>query len=629
MIFKKENVLISLVLVSLVFTGAVKYFDKIPTMNDGLLTSSSQAIVELTDKERGYVKGELLLKFKNGVSSEKQRATMSRWGMNSVRELPNIGVKVINVPAGAEKSLRLALSKNPNIEFVELNGVLSALYVPNDTEYPVWHHATMHSEAAWDISRSSDATIAILDSGVEATHPDLAASLITGWNTVSNNSDTSPVMYHGTRTAGSAAAIGDNNNQAVGVSYDAKIMPIRVTNSTDGSATWADIAEGVVYAADRGVKIASISYGICTGSSTMNNAADYMKSKGGLVFGGTGNSGTNLGYANNTHIICVGATQNGDTISTFSSYGPYVDLVAPGTSIKTTTTGGGTVNASGTSYSTPIVAGLASLIWSIDMNFTPEQVESILKESSVDLGPVGWDEKFGTGRVDALAALTMATQMKGPEPDTTNPQVQITNPTNGVTVENTVNININASDNIAVTKTELWINGTRYSTDNNSPYSFVWDTNNTQNGSVSLQARSYDAAGNVGVSSISVNVLNASDSVSPSVSITSPSEGSSIPTKGSLVISSSASDNVGVTQIDILFDGRVRDTCYDSTTCSVSLNVRKISNGTHVIKTIAIDAMGNEGTEQITITKGDTSSGGGDSGDDEVNTKPCRGKKCR
>ena len=501
----------------------------------------------------------------------------------------------------------LKVKEKDSIEYVEIDALISPSFIPNDPQYTSqWHHSKINSPLAWDSVNGSGITIAILDTGVDCAHPDLAASCVAGWNVVSNNSDTTDIYGHGTPVAGTAAAIGNNNNQVAGEAYAAKIMPVRITNdSAGGYAYWSDIANGIVYAADHGAKIASNSYASSEGSS-VRSAAQYMKNKGGLVVVGAGNTGGLTGLGDVPEIIIASATGSSDARASWSSYGDNVDVSAPGVSILTTTRGGGTNYWSGTSFSTPLTAGTLALIWSVNPAFAPNQVQQIIFDTVVDLGVAGWDQYYGWGRINAGAAVTLAKNTITSGADIIPPTTSITSPANGATVSDATTISALASDSVGVTKVELWKDGNLFYTDTIFPYDFIWDTTKETNGSHTLQSKAYDAASNIGSSAIitvTTNNIIIADTQIPIVSIISPVDGSTISAKGNLYISVSATDNVGVAQINIFFDGVIRKTCLAVTTCSVSINTRKISSGAHTISATASDAAGNAGNAKIDVTK--------------------------
>jgi len=191
-------------------------------------------------------------------------------------------------------------------------------------------------------------------------------------------------------------------------------------------------------------------------------------------------------------------------------------------------------------------------------------------------------------------------------PDIAAPTTYIASPLSGATVSGAVSIVVSASDNVGVAKVEIWKDGTLFGTNALSSSLFSWDTTKDSNGSHTLQAKAYDMAGNIGTSvliSVTVNNINSSDTQPPTVSITKPTNGSTIPSKGNLSISASASDNVGIAQIKILFDSAIIKTCSSATICSVSYSTKKIVSGAHIISATAADAAGNTRSAQVSVTK--------------------------
>ena len=247
---------------------------------------------------------------------------------------------------------------------------------------------------------------------------------------------------------------------------------------------------------------------------------------------------------------------------------------------------------------------MLALIWSANPTLSPAQAEQILFDSAKDLGDPGKDQYYGWGRVDAGAAVTLAKNTQGPPPDTTVPTTSINSPTNGAVVAGTISVSASATDNIGVSKVELWKDDALYSTDTVSPYSYLWNTTEDINSSHTLQTKAYDAAGNIGFSSmIAVNVNNVPDSIIPTVTITKPVDGFKLPSKGKTTISVSASDNVGVSEIDVLFDNVLRKSCFGVTVCSYNLNLNQITSGTHSIAAKAYDVAGNIGGASISVVK--------------------------
>lgn len=574
--------------------------------------------------DSGDMSNTLLLRFKSGISETAMQNIFKNSGVTMVDEIGQINVKVLRVPEQALESVREALSHNPRVEFVEVNELVQPDFVPNDPEYPnQWHHGVIGSPLAWDIASNTPIVVAVADTGVKATQPDLNGIVLPGFNTVDNTTNSDDAHNHGTWVAGTIAAIGNNATQVAGVAYGTKILPIRISNSADGYAYISDMAQAITYAADHGAKIVNISYGGAAGSATIWNAGAYMKSKGGLTFVSAGNDNTDYGYADSADIIVVAATTNADSKASFSSYGNFVDISAPGSGIRTTAKGGGTASVSGTSFSSPVTAAVAALVWMTNPSLDPDTVEQILKDTAKDLGASGWDKYYGWGRVNAGAAVALAKAIEGPAPDTTAPTVTFGQPLENAEVSGVVSVAVDAVDNVGVDRVVLRVNGTEIGTDRNAPYQFTIDTYEYENGVITLEAVAYDASGNLSSVSRTVTVLNVPDVEAPTVRVVSPADGAGVSTKKAFNISVSASDNVGVAELDILFDGVVRAACTNSSSCSASVNARKESQGTHTITAVAYDAAGNVAVVDSVVNIGSSSTGDSGSGDSGT-TKPVK-----
>lgn len=385
------------------------------------------------------------------------------------------------------------------------------------------------------------------------------------------------------------------------IAWQPQILPIRVTD-TAGYAYSTTLAQGLTYAADLGAKAAVMSFGIY-GGSFLSDAAKYLYDKGGWAVAAGGNDGTYHSDADNPYILSVSATTTGDSLASFSSSGPYIDLSAPGVSIYTTLRGGGYGAVSGTSFSAPLTAGLIGLIVSVNPSLTPSQVYNVLKQSAKDAGAAGYDVSYGWGRIDAYQALLTGTGTAS-TPDTTPPTASITSPIDGAQVSGTSSVDVTASDNIGVTKVELYKDGTLFAVDTTTPFSFAWDTKTDSNGAHSLVAKAYDAANNAAPSNtVTVSVANTvdttADTTPPNIAILSPAASATV--KGSVAISVSASDASGIQRVEFYIDGKLKATIY-TPPYSYTWNTRSVKDGTHTILVKAYDNMGNLGQASITVT---------------------------
>jgi hypothetical protein len=334
-------------------------------------------------------------------------------------------------------------------------------------------------------------------------------------------------------------------------------------------------------------------------SASISSSAQYFQSKGGVVTISAGNNSTFDASADNPYVLTVSATDSTDAMASWSNYGNNIDLAAPGVSIYTTTRGGGYGYWNGTSFSAPIVAGVAALILSVNPSLSGVDARSILEQSADDLGAAGWDSKYGYGRVNAARAVSKALSNGGP--DTIPPTVSFASPANGATVSGTVNVQINASDNVAVQSVTFSVDGVGQGTAAVAPYNFSWDTTAVTNGSHTLTAQATDTSGNTSSTQISVTVNNsAPDTTPPTCSITSPTGGK---VGSSLTVTATASDNVGVTKVELWVDGKLSQTL-TTPPWTFTLNTRRWAPGNHTLQCRAYDAAGNVGLSQVvTVTK--------------------------
>jgi len=548
-----------------------------------------------------WVEGQLIVKPRAGLSDAQFEKILSHAKGESIKHLQQINARVIKVPPQALDAVMQALSNNPAIDYVERNPLVPpSAFTPNDPQFSSqWHLSKIQAPTAWDTVTGNGITVAVLDGGVEGSHPDLVDRMVPGWNTVSNNSNTSPTWVHGTAVAGTIAATGNNSTGVASVIWRASIMPIRITNRSDGWAEGADMVEGVLWAADHGADVVNISYDQGYGFAPLSDAAQYLRNKGGLVVMAAGNNNTDYGYSDNPYIIHVSATTSTDAKASFSNYGNFVDVSAPGKSVLTTWQNGGYAWGDGTSFSSPVTAGVIALIKAANPGLTATEVETILKNSADDLGSNGWDKYFGYGRVNAATAVQMATQTT--TSDTQAPDVLIASPAYNSTVSGNVLVEVDATDDTGVSQVVLYANGQSVGSDSTAPYQFSWDSASVPDGDAMLVAYAYDEANNTGVSSgLTVNVDNQPnnvDTTAPSVIIRSPSASSNV-ISGTVNISVDAFDDTGVTNVVLYVNGKIAGK--DSTApYDFSWDSTQVPDGDVQFIAQAYDAANNIGTSSV------------------------------
>ena len=567
-----------------------------------LLASTTVAAAPPSAADESFARGRILVMPRAGLSDGEFGKALAVHG-GKARRIGNSNLHIVDLPANAsEQSVVARLAHNPHFKFAELDRRGTVAFVANDPYVgSQWHLTKMGVPTAWDTAQGSGITIAILDTGVDGSHPDLSSHMVAGWNFADNNANTADVMGHGTKAAGAAAAISNNSIGVAGIAGQSKIMPIRVT-APNGSFYYSAVAAGLTFAADNGAKVANMSIYGALNSSSIISAAQYMKNKGGLVVTSAGNNGINEGWSASTSMIPVSATSSNDAVTGWSSYGGFVAMSAPGTGIWTTTSGGGYASVSGTSFSSPVTAGVVALMMAANPQLANTEVEQLLYATAVDLGTAGRDIYYGHGRVDAGAAV-QAARAATSTADTTRPTAAISNPLSNATVSGLVSVDVSASDNVGVVRVELWVNGTKVATDTVTPYGFSWDSTTVANGLANLIAHAYDAAGNSRASStVTVNVANAVDTTPPAVAITNPGAGSKVTRTVSVRVSATDdSGSAGITQY-LYIDGTLKASATGSSV-TYRWNTRKVAAGTHTIQAVAKDAAGNTSSTSIQVTK--------------------------
>lgn len=354
-----------------------------------------------------FAPSEVLVKFREGRESV-GRLVSTTFGGQIVEELADIKVCRIMLAKGTGVMEAVAyLNSRPEVEFAEPNYIAHASVTPNDTYYAgyQWNMPKIQANLAWDYTQgSSSVVIAIIDTGVQSNHPDLSGKVTAGYNYVSNNTNANDDNGHGTHCAGIAAAKTNNATGVAGVGWNCSIMPVKVLNS-QGSGTYTAIANGINFARTNGAKVLSMSLGGSSGSSTLSSAITNAWNAGCVIVAAAGNNGnTSPNYpAYYSQCIAVGSTTSTDARSSFSNYGSsWVDVAAPGSNIASTYRNSQYVIMSGTSMSTPHVAGLAGLLYSyLGTGTSNSTIRSRIENNCDNVGT--WVAK---GRINCRRAIT-------------------------------------------------------------------------------------------------------------------------------------------------------------------------------------------------------------------------------
>lgn len=301
-----------------------------------------------------------------------------------------------------------------------------------------WALDRLRAEQVWsDYSSGAGSVVAVIDTGVDGSHPDLAGRLTTAGSdyvTGSGNGRVDP-HGHGTHVAGVVSAVRGNALGVAGLAPLAQVMPIRVLDAT-GAGWSSNIAKGIIYAADNGADVVNLSLGGPAEDSSTKVAVSYAMSKGVIVVAAAGNNRATDNATNYPAaypgVLAVASTERGDTSSLFSNTGSYVDIAAPGGRILSTVPGG-YAYMSGTSMATPYVAAAGALVTDLTGGtVTTEQFERVLTRTATDLGASGWDPEFGYGLTNPHQLLcSFSTCGPVPAPTPTPSQAATVSPTAG------------------------------------------------------------------------------------------------------------------------------------------------------------------------------------------------------
>ncbi|HYF96190.1 MAG TPA: S8 family serine peptidase [Symbiobacteriaceae bacterium] len=368
------------------------------------------------------VPGEFIVKFKPGVAAADRAKVAKASGGRLTKRITALDADVVEFPAlkarysarSAEATLN-ALKRNPQVEYVEPNYIYTADLTPNDPSLgSQWAWTKVQAYAAWDVTQGAAATVvAVIDTGVQRNHPDLDAKIVAGYDFVQNDSAPDDGNGHGTHVSGTAAAETNNATGGAGICPGCSIMPVRVLDN-NGSGTLANVASGIIWAADHGARVINMSLGGPGGSTTLESAVNYAWNKGVFLACAAGNSNSSApSYpAYYSNCFAVASTTASDTRSSFSNYGSWVEIAAPGSAIYSTYLNSGYATLDGTSMATPHVAGLAGLLAS--QGLTNTQIRDRIMSSADKINGTG--TYWTGGRINALAAVSNGSEPPPPPP---------------------------------------------------------------------------------------------------------------------------------------------------------------------------------------------------------------------
>lgn len=352
---------------------------------------------------------EVLVRFKRRATLETINRCLQSSGAEIKSQIEELGVYILNVAPGKVAQSVFELSRCPDMRYAEPNYVAQITdVIPNDPNWGIQYGLiNIRAPQGWEFATGSSAIrIAIIDTGIDRTHPDLAGKIVSGYDFVNNDNNAQDDNGHGTHVAGIAAAISNNGVGVTGASWGARLIPVKVL-SAGGGGSYANVAAGIIWATDHGAHVINLSLGGTSPSITLQNAVDYAVSQGVVVVAAAGNSGSNfvLYPARYSNVIAVAATDSSNTRAGFSNYGPEVDLSAPGVSIYSTALGG-YMYRNGTSMAAPYVSGLAAILRGSSSLSSPSAIAQQMETTALDLGLPGWDDFYGYGLIQMDAAIS-------------------------------------------------------------------------------------------------------------------------------------------------------------------------------------------------------------------------------
>ncbi len=391
------------------------------------------------------IAGQIMVKFRDNAAAP---GVLRQHGLSQGAGIGSTGALLIKVPAGKESRLIEALSSNPAVEYAEPDELVTATtddpyfgrqYALQNTGQsftntagtitvsgdPKYAGDDVDAVDAWGVTTGKGTRVAIIDSGVAINHEDISSQVIAR----ANFSDTviradHPEDYdkygHGTHVAGIVAAKANNTTGVAGVCPDCTILDAKVLNDA-GSGSSSAIAKGIDWAVSNGAKVINMSLGQRVSSRTLEAAVNNAWNQGVVIVAAAGNAGTPAQIYPGAYpkVIAVAATDNRDAKASFSTYGNWVDVAAPGVNIYSTfpnypfaleTQSGrseGYDISSGTSMASPIVAAIAALAWSSHTSATNTSVRANVETTADKISGTG--TYWAYGRVNANDAVRQAT----------------------------------------------------------------------------------------------------------------------------------------------------------------------------------------------------------------------------
>lgn len=364
-----------------------------------------------------YHKNEVVVKFKKQPSETQLKQIQAEIKANKMKKLGN--AYVFQTEKMEAKQLMNYFQKwdvvyaEPHFIYLTNERAPTAdVTVPNDLLYSKyqWNLPIIETEAGWGVGKGSENVIvAVVDTGADLDHPDLQGRLITGYNVVDPTSPPMDDVGHGTHVAGIISALVNNNEGVAGMTWYNPVMPVKVLDETGAGNTY-NVAQGIIWAADHGAKVINMSLGNYADANFLHDAIKYAYNKDIVLIAASGNDNSEEpGYpAAYPEVFAVAAADASKKKASFSNYGDYIDVTAPGVNIASTYMHKQYASLSGTSMASPHVTALAALIRSTNPKLKNTEVMEIMRKTAEDLGTPGKDKYYGYGQIDVIKALQEA-----------------------------------------------------------------------------------------------------------------------------------------------------------------------------------------------------------------------------
>jgi hypothetical protein len=365
---------------------------------------------------------EIVVGFENAATAAERTQALAEAGVRIEERLPKLDAVVVSAPDARAAAALAELRADGDVDYAARETYRRPMLTPNDPGYATstWPYLQTALPNAWDLTTgSASVVVAVLDSGVDAAHPDLPA-MAAGYDFVNEDANPADDLGHGTQVTGALAAHLGNGLDAVGACPGCTVMPVKVMNGA-ALASDTDVVEGIVWATDNGADVINLSLGGPDSSQLLTDGVAYARNRGVVVIASAGNDGaaTPMYPAAIEGVIGVAGTNSSDALYPFSNYGAdYVDMAAPGC-LQTTLMGGGVVEGCGTSVAAPLVSGVAGLVLSHSPLLNGKQVEGVLTSSAKD--EPGLDVEHGI--LDAYVALLVSAAMPPPPANTALPEL--------------------------------------------------------------------------------------------------------------------------------------------------------------------------------------------------------------